>query len=248
MTGGVTARRRWLWLLLMAGAVLFAIWSLVGVVADLAAFRGRAWVETWSHQTAVAQSEGRAFLPRQHDWEEARRYAEWSVRLSPFNADYLEGLARIHEARYITTGLGNPEARADREKAASLYRQSIELRPTWPYTHAALAYTLLRLGKDQEMEQALLDAARLGPWEPAVMEAVVDVGLDAWHRISPSARLVVSDTLWRSQSWDAGVMGQRHADRVWVMVEIHRKQALACAGLSMRDERNRKRCDPANWK
>lgn len=248
MTGGMTVRRRRLWLLLMASAVLFAIWSLVGVAADLAAFRGRAWVETWSHQTAVAQSEGRAFSPRQHDWEEARRYAEWSVRLSPFNADYLEGLARIHEARYITAGLGDPEARADREKAASLYRLAIELRPTWPYTHAALAYTLLRLGKDQEMEQALSDAARLGPWEPAVMEAVVDVGLDAWYRISPSTRQVVSDTLWRSQSWNAGAMGQRHADRVWARVEVHHKQALACARLSMRDERNRERCDPANWK
>lgn len=249
MTGGMTVRLKRLWLLLMASAALFAIWSLVGVLADLAAFRGRVWVETWSHQATIAQSEGQTFSPRQHDWDEARRYAEWSVRLAPLNADYLEGLARIHEARHIMAGLGATEARADREKAAMLYRHSIALRPTWPYAHAALAYTLLRLGdKDQEMEQALSDAARLGPWEPAVMEAVIDIGLDAWFRISPSARQVVSDTLLRSQSWNAGVMGQRHADRVWARVEVHHKQALACARLSMRDERNRERCDPANWK
>jgi single-stranded DNA-binding protein len=80
------------------------------------------------------------------------------------------------------------------------------------------------------------------------MEAVVDIGLDGWYRISPASRKVVSETLLRSQSWMAGEMGRQHADRVWARVEAHRKQALVCAMLPMKDERNRQRCNAATWK
>lgn len=248
MTASWSGRNR-LWLLPAMLLLVFAAWSLVGVVADLAAFRGKAWVETWSFQAIQAQARGEAYSPLESDWQEARNFGEWSVRLSPLNADYREGLAGIYETHYIMAPPGAPQARPDRERAVGLYRDSIALRPDWPYAHAALAYALLRLGNhDQEMERALTDAARLGPWEPQVMEAVVDVGLDTWYRISPAMREVVSDTVLRSQSWKAGTAGQAHADRVWGRVEIHHKQALACARLPMQDERIRTRCNPANWK
>lgn len=244
----VRAGNRNLWWLALVMAGLFAIWSLLGVIADIAAFRGKAWVEAWSHQAVQAQARGQLFSPLDEDWQEARALATLSVRLSPLNADYREGLARIHEARFMMAGLGAAEARKDREKAVALYRDSIALRPSWPYAHAALAYALWRAGGLQaEVEVALADAARLGPWEPQVMEAIIDVGLDAWYVLTPSARRVVSDAILRSQSWRAGDLGQRHADRAWAIVRTHRKQALACAMLPQREERIRSRCNPSGW-
>lgn len=237
-----------LWWLAFAMAGLFAIWSLLGVIADIAAFRGKVWVETWGHQAAQAQARGQSFAPLDEDWQEARSLAALSVRFSPFNADYREGLARIHEARFMMAGLGAAEAREDREKAVALYRESIALRPSWPYAHAALAYALWRAGASHaEVEVALADAARLGPWEPQVMEAIIDVGLDAWYVLTPSARQVVSDAILRSQSWRAGDLGLRHADRAWTIVSTHRKQALACAVLPQSEERIRLRCNPSSW-
>lgn len=242
-------RRLTVWMVATFAAVAFAGWSLIGVIADVAAFRAGAWVEAWSFQLVQAQARQELFSPRDADWLEARELGSLAVRLSPMNADYREGLARVHEARFLMVPPGAPEARQEREKAIAEYRESIRLRPTWPYAHAALAYALVRAGgHDAEVETVLADAARLGPWEPQVMEAIVDVGLDGWYWISPASRKVVSDTLLRSQSWKAGATGQRHADRVWARVEAHHKQALVCAMLPMRDERNRQRCNPVNWK
>ncbi len=239
---------RRLWWLALIVLVLFAVWSLFGVVADVAAFRGKAWVETWGHQAVQAQSRGQLFFPQEADWEEAHSLAALAVTLSPFNADYREGLARIHEARWLMAAPGQPEAREDRERAVALYREAIALRPTWPYAHAALVYALARAGgREAEMEAAMLEAARLGPWEPQVMDAIIDVGLDGWYRLTPSARQVVVEVILRSQSWRAGALGQRHADRAWAIIRTHRKQVLACAMLPQREERIRSHCDPATW-
>jgi hypothetical protein len=230
-------------------AIFFAGWSLTGVLADIAAFRAGAWVEAWSFQMVQAQARQTVFVPPEADWQEAEGLGQLAVRLSPLNADYHEKLARVYEARFMMLPPGTPEAKAVREKAVIEYREAIRLRPTWPYAHSALAYALVRTGgHDLEVETALAEASRLGPWEPQVMEAVVDIGLDGWYRISPASRKVVSETLLRSQSWMAGEMGRQHADRVWARVEAHRKQALVCAMLPMKDERNRQRCNAATWK
>jgi hypothetical protein len=237
------------WRAMAALVVVFAVWSLSGMVADIAAFRAGAWVEAWSHQLAQTQSRQSSFSLQDADWQEAHGLAMLAVRLAPMNADYREGLARVHEMRFITAPIGMPEAKAEREMAIAAYQDSIRLRPTWPYAYAALAYALVRAGgHEAEVESALAEAARLGPWEPQVMEAIVDIGLDGWYRISPASRKVVSDTLLRSQSWQAGESGHRHADRVWARVEAHHKQALACAMLPMKDARNQQRCNPINWK
>lgn len=242
-------RRRAGWWTAASVMGIFALWSLTGLIADIAAFRAGAWVEAWTFQMVSTSSPDASFAPRDSEWQEARALAGLAVRLAPLNADYRERLARVHEARFLMAPPGAVEARQEREKAIAQYRESIRLRPTWPYAHAALAYALVRAGgHDGEVERALASAARLGPWEPQVMEAIVDIGLDGWYWISPPTREVVSATLLRSQSWKAGDAGQRHADRVWARVEAHHKQALACTMLGMRDERNRQRCNPANWK
>lgn len=229
-------------------AALFAVWSLLGVVADVSAFRARAWVDTWVHQAIQAQSKGEFFQPGSEDWQQAQHLGELSVSLAPFNADYREVLGRVHEARFIMAPLGDSGARPDRERAAALYRQSIALRPTWPYPHAGLAYVLYRAGgHNTEVERALAEAARLGPWEPAVMEAILDIGFDGWYQLTPAARQVVTAASVRSQSWAAGRAGEAHADRAWAIVARYHKQALVCSQLPLREERNRQRCNPASW-
>lgn len=241
-------RRRLVWAAGALATLLFALWSLLWLVADLSAFRARAWAETWGHQSMQAAARGAAYEPRAEDWAQARADAERAVRLSPANADYHELLGVIHELRHPLAYIGDEAARPAREQALVHFRAAVERRPTWPYVRARLAYALLRLDRvDAELEATLSEAARLGPWEPPVMLAIVDIGLDAWFRLSPEARQVVSDTLVRSQSWAAGRRGQKHADMVWERVQAHRKQALACSLLPMNDERNRRLCHPDNW-
>jgi protein-tyrosine phosphatase len=162
--------------------VVFAVWSLSGMVADIAAFRANAWVEAWSHQLAQTQSRQSSFSVQDAEWQEAHELATLAVRLAPMNADYREGLARVHEMRFITAPIGSLEAQASREMAIAAYKDAIKLRPTWPYAYAALAYALVRAGgHDAEVERVLAEAARLGPWEPQVMETIVDIGLDGWY-------------------------------------------------------------------
>ncbi len=246
----MNAARGWRWAAYAAGVavLMFALWSLLWLVADLSAFRARAWAETWSHQAQQAAARGASYAPRQQDWSVAQAHAERAVRLSPANADYHELLGVIHELRHPLADIGDETARPDREQALLHFRAAIERRPTWPYVRARLAYALVRLDRvDAELESTLAEAARLGPWEPPVMLAIVDIGLDSWFRLSPAGRQVVSDTLVRSQSWAAGGRGQKHGDMVWERVQAHRKQALACSLLPMNDERNRRICHPDNW-
>lgn len=241
-------RRRLAWYAGAMAALVFALWSLLWLVADLSAFRARAWAETWRHQAVQAAARGAFYEPRQEDWDRALEHAERAVWLSPVNADYRELLGSIYELRHPLAYIGDEQARSSREQALLHFRAAVERRPTWPFGRTRLAYALVRLGRvDAELEAALAEAARLGPWEPQVMLAILDVGLDSWFRLSPEARRVVSDTLVRSQSWNAGRHGLRHADMAWERVQAHRKQALACSLLPMNDERNRRLCHPDNW-
>ena len=84
------SRRQTGWLAAALIMGVFGIWSILGMVADIAAFRGGAWVEAWSFQLSKAQTQNEFFSPQDEDWQQAYALANLAVRLSPMNADYRE--------------------------------------------------------------------------------------------------------------------------------------------------------------
>jgi cytochrome c-type biogenesis protein CcmH/NrfG len=72
--------------------------------------------------------------------------------------------------------------RADsRDRALAHFSRAIALRPTSPYTWAAIADARYRKGDTgPAFETALRHASELGPAEPEVQRTVVDLGLATW--------------------------------------------------------------------
>lgn len=242
--------RRWLWWPLACAALLFALWSLLWAVADLSAFRARAWSETWDNQARIAAREGRFYDPEEVDWERARDDGELAVRLAPLSSDYHEALARVYASRYFSTADGDARMQPFLEQAASEYREAIRLRPTWPYNYMGLAYALRRMGQlDAEYEQSLRLAVQYGPWEPTILSGVVGLNLDLLPRLPASTRQLVLDTLVRGQAWVSDSDGNAipYGAQIWGVVVARHKQLVVCSWLPVTSPLLKYRCNPANW-
>ena len=93
---------------------------------------------------------------------------EKAVRLDPANPDGHEYLAKRHESR------GEYAAALER------YRIAAKARPAWPRVWGDIARMKLRLGQlDGELDSAIRQAARLGPWEPDVQLVITDIAMQS---------------------------------------------------------------------
>lgn len=242
------SRRSWLWWPVVVAAFGFVLWSLAWCIADLEAFRARAWTEAWDNLARQAASQGQFYDPDGGDWESARRNGERAVLLAPLSSEYHEVLARVYVSRYLSTADGDSQTRPFLEQAAAEYREAIRLRPTWPYNYLDLAYALRRLDKlDDEYEQSLRMALHYGPWEPQVLSSVVSLNLDKLPRLKPSTRQLVLDTLVRGQAWTEDSRGEPvpYGDQIWGDIQMRHKELVVCSWLPMKSPLLKYRCNPS---
>ncbi len=108
-----------------------------------------------------------------------------ALALEPSNPNFVEHSARLHELRALGLPRGGREARDGLRQSLAQYREAAAMRPGSPYVWASIAMLNLRLRDlDFEFYSALEHAGRLGPWEPQVQLAMIDVGLAAWKWLS----------------------------------------------------------------
>lgn len=167
--------------------VLGAAVLLVAMAA--AAMRGLADVAYTRARLAMGLAEpGRPVPPlsRVLVAEQALREA---LALDDGNPHYVEQFARTQELKGLARPARDAEQRRLFRQAAAALRLAARQRPGSPYTWADLARVKLRLGElDWEFYGALERANRLGPWEPAVQLATLDVGLSAWWMLPRQAK------------------------------------------------------------
>jgi hypothetical protein len=103
-----------------------------------------------------------------------------------------EGDPTLHEfAAFASTN-----ARLDAATARAELERSIVLRPVSPYAWTALeGHRYLAGAPVAELEKPLMNAALLGPSEPAVQRTVADFGLALWKESTPSFRAAVAPVL-----------------------------------------------------
>ncbi len=69
---------------------------------------------------------------------------------------------------------------------------ALKLRPSSAYSWADLAEVDYRVGDTKGLfEKELVNAARLGPYEPEVQRTVANLGLAVWDEIEPGTRVAV---------------------------------------------------------
>lgn len=110
-----------------------------------------------------------------------------AVRLAPWYPPSTAALARWYTSRYEATGDTSVLQRAMVE-----VRQLTRIQPAAAEHWAELFILKARLGQyDQEAIDAIQNAARLGPWEPATQYLIIDGGTDAWPFLTPGSRDIV---------------------------------------------------------
>lgn len=125
--------------------------------------------------------------------------AERALTHSPDNPLFLGQLAKVYDR----------QASGDSsfaKESLDIYRKLIALRPAWPYYRADFAVAKARAGElDNEFEQALKDAMRLGPWEKEVLDKISRLGWLYRSRLDSSLHSEIDKNLARyvsAYSWD----------------------------------------------
>jgi len=116
------------------------------------------------------------------------------------------------------------------QQALDYYLKAAKQKTASSYTWANIAIVKARLGQyDAQLLEALEYATLLGPWEPFVQRAVVDVGLAAWYRFPKEkrkkGRQIVFEAIERGMqkptNKQAGLMGQ--------LIKRHQREWVICA-------------------
>lgn len=183
----------------------YALYLLLISSLVLAYFSGRMMMAGfWARQlnTFLLDWESKNVEPNPKAWQVAFYAANKAIALYPAaNADYYDRLARVWEWKQFQHAFGDPSAHDSRLHALDAYRQSVVLRPLWPYTWGSLAYTKMRLLQiDAEFSEALRNAVRLGPWRLRSNQQVAEMGLITWPDLDDETRWLVLESIRRTVS------------------------------------------------
>lgn len=140
---------------------------------------------------------------------------KWAVRLAEVNPAHHEAIVQLELTRAAQAGL-SPQSRLNLLESARVNaHRAIALRPVSPYSWTLLLVVKRELHEyDEEFRQALHQAVMLGPWEPELLPALVDVGLSAWAALPEKERAIVGETFVRGmQRQQAVMMGIANAHR-----------------------------------
>lgn len=200
------------------GAFLFI---LLALAAAQCARLGAAGFYVQLAQGEIDQWTSPARKPGKAELRGAANYFLDSLGYASTNPWSLEGLASLDLARM--RGSKVPlEALAVTRGARVRLRQALLQRPTSPFLWANLALTKLYLEEvDDELLTALRHADELGPWEPAVQQAFLFVGLAVWPDLDSGLRQALTRTVERG--------GQRDAGKMLEIVKSYGRFDLVCA-------------------
>jgi hypothetical protein len=123
--------------------------------------------------------------PSLDTWLSVRNELLEAQRLAPGSPTVSESLGVLHGRR--------SSSREFLIYARDYFAHSLSMRPTSPYTWANYAQVKYLLGQTGPgFEQALVNAAHLGPWEPEVQRVVADIGLAVYAEVKPETRAVIA--------------------------------------------------------
>jgi hypothetical protein len=178
------------------GALFAAALLIAGI--HVAAVRGLADVHYTSARLTLAEGTAARRAPRPESLSLALASVREALAFEPSNPHFVEQSARLQELRALGLQRGDPAMREGLRQSLAQYREAAAMRPGSPYVWASIAMLKLRLNDmDFEFYGALERAGRLGPWEPQVQIAMIDIGLTAWMWLARPGKDLVLGALER---------------------------------------------------
>ena len=194
------------WRARLAGGLFFAavgvaaLWVFATAQADLRAdfstAGARQLVELW------ASGRQASYIPQA--WQAARADLEAVIAIQPYNPTLQDALGDLYLVAARLPDVTPELQRQHLQKAQAQYRKSLELRPHYAYTWAALANALAFGGeRGAPMHQAWEKGLALGPNEGYVQPMLLHVALYTWPEASPRMKQ------WAADLFENSSQGQR---------------------------------------
>lgn len=191
----IAQRAAVLLVLLLGLGLIWSGWQMS--LAGLASYQAQAFLHDWA-KTSLP--------PSAQAWKIGNDAAKRSVRWYPVaNGEYLDRLGSTYSWQQYQRRYSDPDAEPARRAALAAYSAALLVRPTEPGTWMRLAHSKRNLLEfDEEFEQALDMAFRLGPWRIAVNRELAQIGFGAWAQLSSAQRMATLESAHR------GVLHSRH--------------------------------------
>jgi hypothetical protein len=172
--------------------------ALLGLAAYSAGLRGLADAHYTDARLTLAESVAQKRAARPEELSVALASVGQALAFEPSNPMFVEQAARMQELRALGLPARDPGIREGLRNSLAQYREAAAMRPGSPYVWASIALLKVRLNDvDFEFYGALERAGRLGPWEPQVQIAMIDVGLAIWPWLAKPGRNLVIGALER---------------------------------------------------
>ena len=155
---------------------------------------------------------------------------ERAIALHADNPYHLSLKARLLEWRAFGAE-DAAQSTADYRAALALYRESAALRPLWPDSWAEMINVKLNLGElDEELEDFMQQADKLGPYTPAVHTAIVRASYAKLARYPFRPLPLLETHLLR------GLNDRRSRGPIQQLIEQHAQQLPTCRNLARAPE------------
>ena len=221
----------------MTSRIIMALLGAAILVAGIhaAALRGLADAHYTNARLTLSGGTPANRAPRPDTLAPALASLRQALLFEPSNPHFVEQSARVQELRALGLPSRDPAMREGLRQSLAQYREAAAMRPGSPYVWAGIAMLKVRLNDmDFEFYGALERAGRLGPWEPQVQIAMIDVGLATWAWLARPGRDLVLGALER------GLL--RQASEVSRIAAVHGTLPQVCAERGVRSPRTAALC------
>jgi tetratricopeptide (TPR) repeat protein len=153
----------------------------------------------FSAQNKIKNWQQKKIMPDANAWQEVSDSLQRALRFDPDNPEYLNSKATLYLYKGRLYERQSQQAEEANREALSLYRHLVTLRPAWPLYWAGLInikYSLWEV--DEEMQEALRNAARLGPLFKSNQKIILRAGFHGWPFIDIETKEAVNDILQRA--------------------------------------------------
>ena len=177
---------------ILLAIILLILATYVGTLlfANYSAISAQNEIKTWQQKK---------ILPDANAWQEVFDSLQRALRFDPNNPEYLDSNATLYRYKARLYKRQSPQAEEANREVLAHYRHLVTLRPAWPLYWAGLInikYTLWEV--DEEMQEALRNAARLGPLFKSNQKIILRAGFHGWPFIDIETKEAVNDILQRA--------------------------------------------------
>lgn len=191
-----------------------AVWTGVLFFADLKFANAKEIISQWQSQ-----------VPAEDEWNEVHQSLVSTQKLDPDNPHYHEMLASLYFWKSYKFRPYSNKAIEANQHALEYSRQALALRPSWPkYWASIIKAKNAMLLFDDEMQLAIKNAAKYGPWNSIAQRAILRAGLSGWPFLEPETRQTVTQTLERALESQANeaigiALDMNSVDKIMPMIE-----------------------------